>query len=58
MINNLTTMYFEIQCGLKQENIISPTIFPLYMNDLVDELNSLITKTRLFKYIENFTSKN
>ena len=40
-MNNLKTNYFEVQCGVKQGDIISPTIFSLYINDLVNELNSL-----------------
>ena len=41
LVNNLKTNYFEVQCGVKQGDIISPTIFSLYINDLVNELNSL-----------------
>ena len=41
LVNNLNTNYFEVQCGVKQGGIISPTIFSRYINDLVNELNSL-----------------
>ena len=41
LINNLETDYFEVQCGVKQEDITSPTIFSLYINELINELNSL-----------------
>ena len=43
LVNNLKTnyMYFEVQCGVQQGDIISQTIFSLYINDLVNELNSL-----------------
>ena len=41
LVNNLKTNYFEVQCGVKQGDIISPTIFSLNIKDLVNELNSL-----------------
>ena len=41
LVNNIKTNYFDVQCGVKQGDIISPTIFSLYVNDLVKELNSL-----------------
>ena len=40
-VNNFKTNYFEIQSGVKRRDIISPTIFSLYINDLINELNSL-----------------
>ena len=41
LVNNLQTKYFDVHCGVKQGDIISPTLFSLYVNDLVNELNSL-----------------
>ena len=41
LVNNNKTNYFDVQCGVKQGDIISPTIFSLYVNDLVNELNLL-----------------
>ena len=40
-INNLLTDNFEVTKGVRQGDTISPTLFNLYTNDLVDELNAL-----------------
>ena len=36
-INGAYTNYFDIECSVEQGNIISPTLFSLYINDLAME---------------------
>jgi len=38
-LNNLLTDSFPVLCGVKQGDPMSPTLFALYVNDLIDELN-------------------
>ena len=38
-INNMITDYFDVTCSVKQGDPVSPTLFALYVNDLIDVLN-------------------
>ena len=38
-LNGISTDYFDVLCGLKQGCILSPLLFNIYINDLVDTLN-------------------
>ena len=40
-LNNLYTPFFEIDSGVRQGDTLSPTLFSLYLNDLVKEINNL-----------------
>lgn len=40
-INSELTSWFHINSGVKQGCILSPTLFALFIDDLVDSLNSV-----------------
>ena len=40
-LNNVCTQWFETTSGVKQGDCISTTLFNLYVNDLVHEINTL-----------------
>ena len=39
-VNDMVTDYFDITCSVKQGDPISPTLFAIYVNDLIEELNA------------------
>jgi hypothetical protein len=40
-VNNDLTPWFNVEAGVKQGCILSPTLFSAYINDLADRINSL-----------------
>ena len=40
-INNMLTENFHIKCSVKQGDPTSPTLFALYMNDLINDINDV-----------------
>jgi hypothetical protein len=40
-INNDLTPWFNVEAGVKQSCILSPTLFSVYINDLADRINFL-----------------
>ena len=40
-VNGLNTDWFKVSCGLKQGCCLSPLLFNLYINDLVNDISSL-----------------
>jgi len=40
-VNNKLTDWFEIQNGVKQGCILSPSLFSMFINDLVEDINSV-----------------
>jgi len=40
-INNKLTNWFDCRTGFKQEDNVSPTLFSIFINDLVKEINDL-----------------
>ncbi len=41
LLNNLVTPWFNTTSGVRQGDSLSPTLFALYINDLIDEINAL-----------------
>ena len=41
MVNDNMTKWFDVESGVKQGDVISPTPFSLCINDLVTEINNL-----------------
>ena len=41
LLNQFVTPWFDTTSGVRQGDSLSPTLFALYINDLVDEINSL-----------------
>ncbi len=35
------TDWFDVECGVKQGDILSPTLFSLYVNDMASELKNM-----------------
>lgn len=42
-VNGRLSQWFEVQCGLKQGCLMSPLLFNLYINDLLEEITQLET---------------
>ena len=40
-VNNLLTGWFSVEKGLQQGDNLAPTLFALYVNDLIPEINYL-----------------
>ena len=40
-VNNDLTSWFDVEAGVKQGCILSPTLFSVYINDLTERINSL-----------------
>ena len=40
-INNMYTEFFNINCGVRQGDVISPTLFSIFINDLVAGINEM-----------------
>jgi len=40
-VNNDLTPWFDVEAGVKQGCILSPTLFSVYINDLTERINSL-----------------
>ena len=40
ILNNVSTNWFSCSSGVKQGDTISPTLFSVFVNDLIEELNS------------------
>ncbi len=40
-INNMLTELFDTNCGVKQWDAFSPTIFGIFINDIVDDVKSV-----------------
>ena len=40
ILNNISTNWFSCSSGVKQGDTISPTLFSVFVNDLIEELNS------------------
>lgn len=46
-VNNSRNSWFPTPCGEKQGDLLSPTLFTLYLNDLVQELKQAIDDVSL-----------
>ncbi len=40
-VNNMQTEWFDTNCGVKQGNTLSPIIFGIFINDVVDDVKSV-----------------
>ncbi len=40
-INNMLTEWFDTNCGVKQGDTLSPTIFGIFINDIADDVKSV-----------------
>ena len=40
-INNMYTEFFNINCGVRQGDVISPILFSIFINDLVAGINEI-----------------
>ncbi len=40
-INNILTEWFDTNCGVKQGDTLSPSMFGIFINDIVDNIKSV-----------------
>jgi len=40
-VDEMLTSWFDTECGVRQEDTLSPTLFGIFINDIVEEANAL-----------------
>ena len=51
-VNGHVTTWFAMECGIRQGDVLAPTIFNIYINDLVDIIKALTVEYiwEMFQY--------